>query len=122
MGTIVLISIKLETMKNKKHIGSSFESFLEQEGILEEVNMAAVKAVIARNLKEHMKKHAITQTKMAEKLKTSRSGLQRLLDPDNYSITLSTLNRAASVLDKKINMNLVNTQQPKQAVRKSSKK
>jgi predicted XRE-type DNA-binding protein len=109
-------------MKNKKHVGSSFESFLEQEGILEEVNVAAVKAVIARNLKEHMKKHAITQTKMAEQLKTSRSGLQRLLDPDNYSVTLLTLNRAASILGKKVNMNLVNNQKAERSVRKSSKK
>ena len=94
-------------MKRKKHIGSSFESFLEEEGILEEVNVAAIKSVIARNLKEHMKKKDITQTRMAEILKTSRSGLQRLLDPDNYSVTLLTLNRAASALGKKININLV---------------
>ena len=80
---------------------------MEKEGILEEVNVAAIKSVIARNLKEHMTKKAITQTRMAELLKTSRSGLQRLLDPDNYSVTLLTLNRAASVLGKKININLV---------------
>ncbi len=109
-------------MKRKKNIGSSFESFLDQEGIREEVNVAAVKAVIARNLKEHMKKKAITQTKMAEQLKTSRSGLERLLDPENYSVTLLTLNRAASVLGKKVNMNLVSITKSKQAIRKSSKR
>jgi predicted XRE-type DNA-binding protein len=108
-------------MKHKKHIGSNFENFLEEEGILEEVNVAAVKAVIARNLKEYMKKNAITQTKMAEQLKTSRSGLQRLLDPDNYSITLLTLNRAASVLGKKVTMSLVNTSKST-LTRKSSKR
>ncbi len=97
-------------MKRKKNIGSSFESFLDQEGIHEEVNVAAVKAVIAHNLKEHMKKNAITQTDMAKQLKTSRSGLERLLDPENYSVTLLTLNRAASVLGKKVNINLVNTE------------
>ncbi len=108
-------------MKSNKHIGSNFDNFLEQEGILEEVNVAAVKAVIARNLKEHMKRKAITQTKMAEQLKTSRSGLQRLLDPNNYSVTLLSLNRAASVLGKKVNMNFVDNSKPKQTVRKSSK-
>ena len=54
-----------------------------------------------------MKKNAITQTDMAKKLKTSRSGLVRLLDPENYSVTLLTLNRAASVIGKKVNINLV---------------
>jgi antitoxin HicB len=94
-------------MKKNKHIGSSFESFLEEEGILEEVNVAAIKAVIARHLKEYMKKNHITQTDMAKKLQTSRSGLQRLLDPENYSVTLLTLNRAASILGKKVDMHLV---------------
>jgi antitoxin HicB len=109
-------------MKNKKHIGSSFESFLENENIFEEVNVAAVKAIIARNLKEYMKKNAISQTKMAEKLKTSRSGLQRLLDPDNYSVTLLTLNRAASLLGKKVDIHLVNVQKERKVIRKSRKK
>ena len=95
-------------MKKKKHIGSSFESFLEEENILEEVNVAAIKTVIARNLKEHMRKLNITRTEIARQLKTSRSGLQRLLDPENYSVTLLTLNRAASVLGKKVNISLVN--------------
>ena len=108
-------------MKSKKHIGSSFDSFLEQDNIVEEVNVAAIKAVIARNLKEHMKKNAITQTKMAEELKTSRSGLQRLLDPDNYSVTLLSLNRAASILGKKVNMNLVNVENLELNSRKSPK-
>ncbi|MGC2310323.1 MAG: hypothetical protein WA432_01725 [Candidatus Babeliaceae bacterium] len=60
-------------MKKKKNIGSSFESFLEQEDILEEVNVAAMKAVIARNLKQHMEKMDITQIKMAKQLKKKRS-------------------------------------------------
>ena len=94
-------------MKKNKHIGSSFESFLEEAGILEEVNAAAIKTVIAQNLKLYMEKKKITQTDMAKMLKTSRSGLQRLLDPENYSVTLLTFNRAATVLGKKINMNLV---------------
>lgn len=94
-------------MKKNKHIGSSFENFLEEEGILEEVNAAVIKSIIAQNLKLHMEKHEITQTEMAKLLGTSRSALQRLLDPENYSVTLLTVNRAASVLGKRINMKLV---------------
>jgi predicted XRE-type DNA-binding protein len=93
-------------MKKSKHIGSSFESFLEEAGILEEVNAAAVKTVIARNLKEHMKKKHLTQDEMAKQLGTSRSGLKRLMDPKNYSVTLLTLNKAAAVIGKKIDMSL----------------
>lgn len=93
-------------MNNKKNIGSSFQDFLQEEGIQEEVNSAAIKAVIARNIKAYMKKHSITQADMAHKLQTSRTGLKRLLDPDNYSITLLTLNRAAAAIDKKLTINL----------------
>jgi predicted DNA-binding protein (UPF0251 family) len=94
-------------MKKNKYIGSSFESFLEEDGIAEEVNVAAIKAVIAYNLKKYMDKADITQDEMAKKLRTSRSGLQRLLDPANYSVTLLSLNRAALVIGKKVNINLV---------------
>lgn len=93
-------------MKKNKHIGSSFENFLEETGILEEVNAAAVKTVIARNLKEYMKKKHLTQDEMAKQLGTSRSGLKRLMDPKNYSVTLLTLNKAAAVIGKKIDMSL----------------
>ena len=93
-------------MKKNKHIGSSFESFLEEAGILEEVNAAAVKTVIARHLKEYMKKKHLTQDEMAKQLGTSRSGLKRLMDPKNYSVTLLTLNKAAAVIGKKIDMSL----------------
>jgi antitoxin HicB len=94
-------------MKINKHVGSNFDDFLEQEGILEEVNASALKTIIAHHLKLHMEKNNISQTQMAKLLKTSRSGLQRLLDPQNFSVTLLTFNRAASVLGKKININLV---------------
>lgn len=93
-------------MKNK-HIGQDFDDFLKEEGILEEVNVAAIKMVIAENLKQYMKDHLITQAVMAKQLQTSRSGLQRLLDPNNYSVTLLTLNRAASVIGKKFAINVI---------------
>ena len=96
-------------MKNKKHIGTSFESFLEEARILEDVNNAAVKSVIAQNLKSHMEENNITHTKMAVMLETSRAGLERLLDPENYSVTLKTFNRAATILGKRVNISLVDT-------------
>lgn len=71
------------------------------------MNVAVIKSIFAENLKLHMEKYNITQTKMAKLLNTSRSALQRLLDPDNFSVTLLTVNRAASVLGKRININLV---------------
>ncbi|MFA5998737.1 MAG: hypothetical protein WC747_01815 [Candidatus Babeliales bacterium] len=65
-----------------------------------------------------MEKHNITQTKMALMLKTSRASLVRLLDPNNYSVTLLTVNRAASILGKKININLVDITEPLDEVKK----
>ncbi|OGB86036.1 hypothetical protein A3J41_00270 [candidate division TM6 bacterium RIFCSPHIGHO2_12_FULL_38_8] len=94
-------------MKNNKHRGPSFDEFLEEEGILEEVNASALKTIIAYHLKLHMEKNKITQDQMAKLLKTSRPALKRLLDPKNFSVTLLTFNRAASVLGKRININLV---------------
>lgn len=94
-------------MKHNKHRGPSFDEFLEEEGILEEVNASALKTIIAYHLKLHMEKNKITQDQMAKLLKTSRPGLKRLLDPKNYSVTLLTFNRAASVLGKKINISLI---------------
>ncbi|MEX0849300.1 MAG: helix-turn-helix domain-containing protein [Candidatus Dependentiae bacterium] len=76
---------------------------------MQEVNAVAVKAVIAHHLQEYMVKEHITQTVMAKRLGTSRTGLKRLLDPTNSSITLLTLNRAADVLGKKIEINLVDS-------------
>lgn len=102
-------------MVKNKHIGSSFESFLEEEGILEEINVAAVKAVIAQNLETYMQENSITQTEMAKRLQTSRAGLRRLLDPENHSITLLSLSRAASVLGKKVHMNLVSAREEEQS-------
>ena len=92
---------------NSKHIGQNFDDFLQEEGILEEVNVAVIKTIIAENLQKYMKDNLVTQVAMAKQLQTSRSGLQRLLDPNNYSVTLLTLNRAASVIGKKFAINLI---------------
>jgi antitoxin HicB len=92
--------------KKYKHNGSSFDDFLEEEGILEEVEAVAIKRVIAWQLTEAMRKSGTTKKAMALRLKTSRSQLDRLLDPNNPSIHLDTITRAARVLGKRVLISL----------------
>lgn len=87
---------------NKKHIGSNFDDFLREEQLLHTVEVTAVKRVIAFQIEREMKRRKLTKTEMANRMKTSRAGVERLLDPANHSVTLSTLERAASVLGKKL--------------------
>ena len=94
-------------MKKNPHIGSSFESWLDEAGIRAEVTAAAVKAVIARQLADEMRKKNITKKQMAELMKTSRAQVDRLLDPDNGSATLESLLRAASVVGRELRLELV---------------
>jgi antitoxin HicB len=91
---------------NKKHIGSDFDDFLKEKGIYEQVQAVAIKRVIAHQIAEEMKKKKLSKTEMASRMKTSRAALERLLDPDNVSITLVTLERAASALGKKLKVQL----------------
>lgn len=93
-------------MKNK-HIGSTFDSFLEEEGIAEDVENGAVKKLIAFQLKAALENEHISKTELAARLQTSRAALDRLLDPDNDSVTLQSLKRAASALGKKLKLELV---------------
>ena len=90
-----------------KHIGSDFDDFLREEGILAEVEATAMKRVIAFQIDQEMKRHNMTKTEMAKKMKTSRASLNRLLDPDNASVTVQTLERAALAVDKKLKIELV---------------
>ena len=90
----------------KKHRGSTLDSFLEEEGILESTEAVAVKRVIAYELEKKMKKDHLNKSEMAEKMQTSRSALDRLLDPNNTSITLSTLAKAAHIIGKKLHVSL----------------
>jgi len=83
-----------------KHIGSRFDDFLKDKGILEEVELAAIKTVIAEQVAKEMKKKKLSQTEMAKRLGTSRAAFTRLLNPQNFSVTLLTLYRAAAVLGK----------------------
>lgn len=93
--------------KENRHIGSDFDSFLEEEGILEQSETKAIKRVIAFQIKETMKEHHFTKSALAKKMHTSRSAVDRLFDPVNESVTLQTLNRAASALGKKLKVELV---------------
>ena len=85
-----------------KHIGNSFDDFLEEEGILAETEAVAVKRVVAYQVSQIMEKKHISKAAMARQMKTSRSSLERLLDPQNTSITLQTLERAAHVIGKRL--------------------
>jgi antitoxin HicB len=82
--------------------GSSFDSFLEEEGIREEVEAVAIKRVLAWQLSRAMREQRKTKQAMAKQLRTSRSQLDRLLDPQNVSVSLETIARAARALGKRL--------------------
>lgn len=96
-------------MKSKinQHIGSSFDDFLREEGICEEVEAAALKKVIATALARQMKRRHVSVSKLAGALGTSRAAVSRVLDEDNTSITLTTLSRAATALGCKVRLEIV---------------
>ena len=90
------------TSRKKGRIGSSFDDFLKDEGVYNEVETVAVKRVIAWQLEEAMKARRMSKLQMARRMKTSRSQLDRLLDPSHSGVTLETLARAAQVLGRHI--------------------
>jgi antitoxin HicB len=85
-----------------RHSGSTFDSFLDEEGIREEVESVAIKRVVAWQLSRAMHNQRKTKQAMAKELRTSRSQLDRLLDPRNVSVTLDTMHRAARALGKRL--------------------
>lgn len=89
-----------------KNIGSNFDDFLAEEAILDETTAVAVKRVIAWQIDQEMKAQNLTKTSMAKKMHTSRAALNRLLDTSDTSLTLTTLSSAASVLGKKLRIEL----------------
>ena len=91
---------------SKKRLGSSIDDFLKKEGIFEETQAQAIKEVVAWQLAEAMKKQKISKNKMAVLLKTSRTQVDRLLDPKN-DITLSSLQRAAAMVGRRVSIELV---------------
>lgn len=92
---------------NNPHLGSTFESWLEVEGIHAEATTSAIKAVIALQITQAMKTNGITKVAMAEQMHTSRAQLNRLLDPHNNSVTLDTLQRAAKIVGRELRLELV---------------
>ena len=92
-------------MKNE-YAGSNFDDFLEEEGLRADAEAAAIKRVIAYQIEMEMKRANLSKSAMAEKMHTSRSALDRLLDPANVSITLQTLERAALALGKSLKIEL----------------
>ncbi len=91
---------------SKKHMGSSIDDFLKEEGIFEQAQAQAIKEVVAWQLAQAMKKKKISKSRMAELLKTSRSQVDRLLDPKN-DVMLSSLQRAAAMVGRRIIVELV---------------
>jgi len=89
-----------------KHIGSTLDDFLDEEGLLAETEAVAVKRVIAYQLGELMKSQGFSKTELARRMKTSRTSLERLLDPENASVTLLTLERAARALGMRVKIEL----------------
>jgi antitoxin HicB len=93
-------------MTKKKHHGSNFEAFLAADGLLGDARFSASKKVIAAQIAAAMKSKGLTKTAMAAEMATTRAQLDRLLDPDNDSVTLGTLKRAAKALGKTLRLEL----------------
>lgn len=91
---------------SRKHMGSGIDDFLKEEGIFEEAQAEAVKEVVAWQLAEAMKKKKISKARLARLLKTSRTQVDRLLDPKN-DVTLSSLQRAAAMVGRRVRIELV---------------
>jgi len=92
-------------MKNK-HLGSNFDDFLQEEGLLAEAEATAIKRVLAFQIQKEMEERQLTKSALAKLMNTSRSSLDRLLDPNNPSVTLVTMESAAIALGKKLKIQL----------------
>lgn len=94
-------------MKKRTHRGGDFRDFLNEDGILEEVEERAMKKALALQLEKLIARNQITKTEMAARMKTSRAVVDRLLDASNPSLTISTLGKAARALGRKIKIELI---------------
>lgn len=90
-----------------QHIGSSFDDFLAEDRLLADVERVALKRVIAFQLEQEMRRTGLNKSQLAARMQTSRSAVDRLLDPENHAVTLRTLERAAEVLGKRLRFQLV---------------
>lgn len=94
-------------MAENQHAGSGIDDFLREEGLLEEFQALAIKEVIAWQLEQAMKDRKLSKRKLAELMRTSRTQVDRVLDPRDGNVTIATLQRAAAVLGRKVNVELV---------------
>ena len=93
-------------MINKKYIGSTFDNFLEEQGTLAESSVVAVKRVLAYQIEQAMLQSSLSKSELAKRMKTSRSSVDRLLDPHNTSLSLVTMEKAAQALGRKLEVQL----------------
>lgn len=94
-------------MSKNKHRGSDFRDFLNEEGILSEVEARALKQATSLQIARLLKEKSVTKAEMAVRMKTSRAAVDRLLDASNSSVTLNTLGKAARALGRKVKIELV---------------
>ncbi len=92
---------------NKENMGSSFDDWLREEDIYEQTTAVSIKRVLARQIAQEMAGQKLSKSAMAKRMHTSRATLDRLLDPENDAVTLQTLFRAASAVERQINLELV---------------
>jgi predicted XRE-type DNA-binding protein len=97
----------MSTTKKKGRIGSSFDDFLTDEGMHEEASAVAIKRVLAWELEKAMAKDGVSKNEMAKRMRTSRSQLDRILDPDNDKVQLDTVFKAAHALGREVKLELV---------------
>lgn len=93
--------------KANRHIGSSLDDFLREEGVLEEARAIAIKDAVAFQVQKAMETEHISKVEMARRMKTSRAALDRFLAPGNASVTLQTLSRAARAIGRDLRIELV---------------
>jgi antitoxin HicB len=94
-------------MRNNKHRGSNFEDFLAEDGLLDEVKAVALKRSIALQLRRIIADERVSKTDLAARMHTSRAALERLLDLENASLTLATIEKAARALGRRLNIEFV---------------
>lgn len=92
--------------KKNKHIGSTLDDYLQEQGFLEHTEAVAIKRVIAYQLKAYLEEEGMTQTELASRMKTSKSAVNRLLNPNNSSVTLQSLINAAQALGKTLSFSI----------------
>ena len=91
---------------SNKHIGGSFDDFLENEGLLAQSQAEAVKRVLAWQIETYMRENNVTKTTFAQRMNTSRGQLNRLLDPENTSVSLTTMSSAAAAMGKHLTLQI----------------